>query len=163
MQKITTQKFHMGHLRCPTSHLLPSHISSVAVSIPVVLNAFHRAHPPLSSPLTLSFSPTSRVSVAVLITLSSIIPFTSPLFFVYLLLLDLISLCIVLYYTACSALLHTTLLTIFSDILNTIFFSLLARIFYISVIFSLSSDLPCFSPLTFTPLCFNLIITFSSV
>ena len=78
------------HLRRPIPHLFPSHISSVAVSIPVVLHLLHRARPPLSSPLTLSAIPTSRVSVAVLITLSSIFPCTLTLLFVYLLWSDII-------------------------------------------------------------------------
>ena len=78
------------YLRLPTSQLLPSHISSAAVSIPVVLHLLHHARPPLSSSLTLSTIPTSRVSVAVLIVLFSIVLCTSPLLFFYLLQLDLI-------------------------------------------------------------------------
>ena len=78
------------HLRCPTSHLLPSHISSAAVSIPAVLHLLHRSCPLLSSPLTFSDIPTSCVSVAVLIAFSSIVPCTSPLLFIYLLRSDLL-------------------------------------------------------------------------
>ena len=45
------------HICHPTSHLLPSHISSTAVTIPSVPHLRHRALPPLSSPLTFSFTP----------------------------------------------------------------------------------------------------------
>ena len=78
------------HLRCPTSNMLPHHISSAAVSIPVVLPLLHCACPPLYSPLTLSAIPISRVSVVVLIALYSIVPCTSLLLFVYLLRSDLL-------------------------------------------------------------------------
>ena len=84
------------HLRCPTYHLLPSHISSTAVSIHVVPHLCHHARLLLSSPLTLSSVPiilhlqrasilSSHVSVVVLIALSSIVLCTSPSLFVYLL------------------------------------------------------------------------------
>ena len=72
------------HVRSHTSHLLPFHISSATVSIPVVVHLLHHARPPLSSPLTLSAICTSCVSVAVLITLSTIVPCTLPLLFIYL-------------------------------------------------------------------------------
>ena len=55
------------YLRIPTYHLLLSHISSAAISTPVVLHLRHRDRPPLYSPLNLSAIPTSRFSVAVLI------------------------------------------------------------------------------------------------
>ena len=45
------------HLRHPIFLLLPSHMSSTAVSIPVILNLRHCACPPLSSPLILSAIP----------------------------------------------------------------------------------------------------------
>ena len=45
------------HLRSPTSHLLPSRISSIVVSIPVVPNLCHHSCLPLSSLLTLSATP----------------------------------------------------------------------------------------------------------
>ena len=54
------------------------------------MNFRHRACPPLSSPLTLSAIPTSRVYVAVLIELFPIVPCTSPPLFVYLLRSDLL-------------------------------------------------------------------------
>ena len=93
-----------------------SHISSAAISIPVVPHLCHHAHPPLSSPLTLYAIPivlhlhrdsqllSSRLSVAVLIALSSIVPCTSPPFFFYLLRSD------ILLYLRCSVL-HCLLLS----------------------------------------------------
>ena len=42
------------HLRCPISLMLPSRISSAAVSIPVVPHLCHCSRPPLSSPLIVS-------------------------------------------------------------------------------------------------------------
>ena len=84
------------HIRRPTSLLLPSCISSAAVSIYVVPHIIRRASLPLSLPLTLSSIPIilnlHRVSifilprpVAFLIALSYIVPCTSPPLFVYLL------------------------------------------------------------------------------
>ena len=78
------------HLCSPTYHMLMYHISSAAVSIPVVLHLRHRARPPMSSQLTLAAIPTSHVSVAALIAFSFIVPCTLPLFFVYLLQSDIL-------------------------------------------------------------------------
>ena len=61
------------HLRYPTSCMLPSHISSVAVSIPVFPYLRHPSCPPLSSPLTLSAIPIilrlHRASIFILLRL----------------------------------------------------------------------------------------------
>ena len=73
------------HLCRPTYHLLPSHIYSATVSIPIVMHLLHRDCPPLSLLLTLSVIPTYRVSIVVLIALSSIVLCTLLLFLIYLL------------------------------------------------------------------------------
>ena len=64
----------------------------------------------------------SRVSIAFLIALSSIVSCTLPSLFFYLLRLDFLLAMTVLYYTYCSALLHTNFLTLCSDIITTPFF-----------------------------------------
>ena len=77
------------HFRRPTSLLLPSHISSSAVSIPVVPYILHRACPLLSSPLTFSVIPIiphlHRASIVILPRLfygSRRIIFHRPVYFV---------------------------------------------------------------------------------
>ena len=139
---------------CPTPPPppYPSLLSCISVTM-LVRRCLHRTSP-LSHISTVPPLASSRVSVAVIIALSSIVLCTSPPSFVYLLGLDLLLAlrCYLLYY-----LLRTTFLTLLSDLLTMIFSSLLARLL------SLHSDLPRFSPPDFTLLCSNLINPLKSV
>ena len=154
--------------------MFPYHISSAAVSIPVVLHLRHSARLPLSSPLTMSAIPIILhlhcISIVVLPRLCcspyQIIFHLSVYFAAFLSAFSdwIFSLiCIVLYYTAFSALLHTNFLTLYFDLLSKLLFYILARLFSISVMFLICSNLPHFFSLAFTPLCSTLIILLSHI
>ena len=123
------------HIRCPKSHLLPSHISFAAIYIHVVLHLLHRACPLMSSPLTLSAilplvslmrSLSHFFSSFCVLRLCCLFTFSGWIFSLF---------CIVLYYTNCSDLIHTTFLNLRSDILTTLLFYSLASLSSFFVMF----------------------------
>ena len=165
------------HLFCcrtesPPPPYISSHIS--VTTIPVVPHLRHHALPSLSSPMPLSAIPIiSHLHCASVVILPRLCcvphliifhhPCTLPPSFSAFSARIFSSLFCVLHYTARSALVRTTFLTLYSDLITTLFSSILVRLFYISVMFSLRSNLPRFSPPVFTLICSNLSTPLSSV
>ena len=129
-------------------------ISYTTSSIPVVPHLRHHARPPLSSPLTLSAVPIilhlHRASIVILPRLCCgpyCIIFHRSVYFPV-----VVCLPYPIGYYPLSALFCTTLLDMIcsililslSNLILSLHFSILERLFYLSVIFSLFSDLPHF-------------------